>query len=160
MQGRKNFLPSRLVGLIIKSTQDRLTGGKKFRVVHTRVHKNMMLKEVTKAVFTRFRQRNNKFEWNWQAKKVWAWINNLVKKSQGCLYSLSALNFLFLVIGTSLYLLVHGGYLPHRRFIFCFQGNKGGSECHFCTGCLLNNFNSIQSIAQSGIFGGGLPWAL
>lgn len=54
-----------------------------------------------------------------------------------------------------LYLLMQGGYFFKRRLIFCFPKDKEGSEHPSCTGCILSNFNSEQSVCQSGIFGGG-----
>lgn len=53
----------------------------------------------------------------------------------------SALTFLFLVMRISSTLLLQAGSLPQERFISCFQGEKGGSECPSCIRCFLSNFS-------------------
>ena len=48
------------------------------------------------------------------------------------------------------------GRVPSRgRFISCFWGDKGGSDCS-CTCCFLSNFNSNSSMCQGGTFCSGI----
>lgn len=45
--------------------------------------------------------------------------------------------------------------MSHGRFISCFQGDEGGSECPSCTGCISSTFNSnIINMSKWHILGG------
>ena len=71
--------------------------------------------------------------------------------SRVCLHSFSTWKAGSLAIKMSLYLLSQGRFIflwksPHGRFIFCFQGNKGGPDCPSFTGHSLRNVSSKWSI--------------
>lgn len=99
-------------------------------------------------VYTPFSQRNNTFVKNWQDKGLWAEVVNgeeITRKIRVSLTKFVCTHFSApnSVSGDkdAFYPVSTGGYLSHGSFTSCFQEEKGGSECPFCTCYFLSAFN-------------------